>query len=50
MTMRHAALALAATLAFAAPAPAQEAAVEAMQEYLMFADYESGIILPQQID
>jgi rhodanese-related sulfurtransferase len=50
MTMRYAALALAATLAFAAPAPAQEAAVEAMQEYLMFADYESGIILPQQID
>ncbi|WP_439103286.1 rhodanese-like domain-containing protein [Celeribacter marinus] len=28
---------------------AQEAAVEAMQEYLMFQDYESGIILPQQI-
>ncbi len=34
----------------AAPVMAQEAAIEAMQEYLMFQDYESGIILPQQID
>ncbi len=33
-----------------APVVAQEAAIEAMQEYLMFQDYESGIILPQQID
>lgn len=33
-----------------APGHAQDAAVEAMQEYLMFQDYESGIILPQQID
>jgi rhodanese-related sulfurtransferase len=38
-------LALAAT-----PVVADEAAIEAMQEYLMFQDYESGIILPQQID
>jgi len=29
---------------------ANEAAIEAMAEYLMFQDYESGIILPQQID
>ncbi len=29
---------------------ANEAAVEAMAEYLMFQEYESGIILPQQID
>lgn len=31
-------------------AVAQDAAVEAMQDYMMFADYEAGIILPQQID
>ncbi|SFK02254.1 rhodanese-like domain-containing protein [Celeribacter neptunius] len=31
------------------PACADEATVEAMQDYLMFQDYESGIILPQQI-
>ena len=29
---------------------ANEAAIEAMSEYLMFQEYESGIILPQQID
>ena len=29
---------------------ANEAAIEAMGEYLMFQEYESGIILPQQID
>ena len=34
----------------AAPVMAQEAAIDAMQEYLMFSEYESGIILPQQID
>lgn len=37
----------------ATPATADEtraAAVEAMQEYLMFSGYEAGIILPQQID
>lgn len=33
-----------------APASADEAAMEAMQEYLMFSEYEAGIILPQQID
>ena len=40
----------AALLLAAAAAPAQEAAIEAMQDYLMFQDYESGIILPRQID
>ena len=29
---------------------AEVAAVEAMQEYLMFSEYEAGIILPNQID
>ena len=29
---------------------ANEAAIGAMAEYLMFQEYESGIILPQQID
>jgi rhodanese-related sulfurtransferase len=29
---------------------ANEAVIEAMGEYLMFQEYESGIILPQQID
>lgn len=28
----------------------QEAAIEVMSEYLMFQEYESGIILPEQID
>ena len=32
------------------PAKANEAVIEAMGEYLMFQEYESGIILPQQID
>jgi len=32
------------------PAVAQDAAVETMQEYMMFSDYEAGIIQPQQID
>ena len=32
------------------PAVAQDAAVGAMQEYMMFSEYEGGIILPQQID
>ena len=31
-------------------AKANEANIEAMGEYLMFQEYESGIILPQQID
>ena len=33
-----------------APLMAQDAALEAMQEYMMFSEYESGIILPQQLD
>lgn len=32
------------------PVQANEEAFEAMSEYLMFQEYESGIILPQQID
>lgn len=31
------------------PASAQDAAVEAMQEYMEFSNYEAGIIVPQQI-
>ena len=31
-------------------AKANEAIIEAMGEYLMFQEYQSGIILPQQID
>lgn len=42
-------LALALALS-ALPLRAQDAAIEAMQDYLMFQDYESGIILPRQID
>ncbi|MGO4917617.1 rhodanese-like domain-containing protein [Pseudogemmobacter sp. W21_MBD1_M6] len=51
MNLKH--LLLAATVALgvhAAPALAQDAAIDAMQEYMMFSDYESGIILPQQLD
>lgn len=51
MTLKH--LLAVATVALglhAAPVMAQETAIETMQEYLMFQDYESGIILPQQID
>lgn len=33
----------------ASPAVADEAAIEAMQEYMEFSTYEAGIILPQQI-
>ncbi len=33
----------------AVSARAQEAAVEAMQEYMEFSNYEAGIIVPQQI-
>ena len=32
------------------PLWAGEAAIEAMQEYMMLSGYEAGIILPQQID
>jgi rhodanese-related sulfurtransferase len=43
--------ACAAALCLSAPAAmAQEAAIEAMQEYMMFSEYEAGIIVPQQID
>jgi len=40
------------TVGLTAPAIslANEDAIEAMAEYLMFQEYESGIILPQQID
>jgi rhodanese-related sulfurtransferase len=51
MKLKH--LLAAATVALglhAAPALAQDAAVEAMQEYMMFSEYEAGIILPQQLD
>lgn len=51
MTLKH--LILATTVALglqAAPTLAQDAAIDAMQEYMMFSEYESGIILPQQID
>ena len=38
-------------LSLSSPALAQqEAAIEAMQDYLMFAEETAGIILPQQID
>lgn len=51
MTFHHLFGAAALSLSFMAPPVfAQEAAIEAMQEYLMFQEYESGIILPQQID
>lgn len=51
MIPKTAAAALAVALALAAPAVrAQDAAIEAMQDYLMFQDYESGILLPRQID
>ena len=42
-------LSAALSLGLGAPAAAQDA-IEAMQDYLMFADYEAGIILPRQID
>lgn len=51
MNLKH--FLAAATVAlgvFAPPVMAQDAAIEAMQEYMMFSEYEAGIILPQQID
>ena len=51
MTLKH--LVAAATVALAvqtAPVLPQDAAIDAMQEYMMFSEYEAGIILPQQID
>lgn len=51
MTLKQIMAAAGVALALqAAPVLAQDAAIEAMQEYLMFSDYEAGIILPQQID
>lgn len=51
MNLKH--LLLATTVALGVhgvPVMAQDAALEAMQEYMMFSEYESGIILPQQLD
>ncbi len=51
MTLKHLLLATTVALsAHAAPALAQDAAIDAMQEYMMFSDYEASIILPRQID
>ncbi|WP_282182476.1 rhodanese-like domain-containing protein [Aliiroseovarius marinus] len=45
------ALTLTAVLALmTVPARANDAAIEGMQEYMMFTEYEAGIILPEQID
>ena len=41
---------LAAIFLWQQPVLAKNSAVEAMGEYLMFQDYQSGIIMPQQID
>ncbi|WP_197919123.1 rhodanese-like domain-containing protein [Thiosulfatihalobacter marinus] len=51
MNLKH--LFAASTIALsmsALPALAQENGIEAMQEYMMFSDYETGISLPRQID
>jgi rhodanese-related sulfurtransferase len=48
--IRQALFILAALGLLSAPARASDAAIEAMQDYMMFQPYESGIILPQQID
>lgn len=51
MALKPLLMAAAVTFSFnATPMFAQDAAVEAMQEYMMFSDYEAGIILPEQID
>ncbi|WP_306044666.1 rhodanese-like domain-containing protein [Nioella sp. MMSF_3534] len=51
MTIRPLRLALCLALISGTPALAQQdAAIEAMQDYLMFAEETAGIILPQQID
>lgn len=51
MTLKHLLAAASVALGvYAAPVMAQDAAMDAMQEYMMFSEYESGIILPQQID
>lgn len=48
--MRLTALLLASLCLAPLAAAAQEPNLEAMQDYMMFADYEAGIILPSQID
>ena len=51
MTLRHYLAVATVTLADqAAPVLAPDEAFDAMQEYMMFSEYEAGIILPQQID
>jgi rhodanese-related sulfurtransferase len=50
ITRTIAAAAVASLVLFANPAFANDDAIEAMQEYMMFSEYEAGIILPQQID
>jgi rhodanese-related sulfurtransferase len=51
MTLKHILAATTVALGLhAVPALAQDAAIDAMQEYMMFSEYEAGIILPQQID
>ena len=51
MTLKHfLAVATVVLGVHAAPALAQDAAIDAMQEYMMFSEYESCIILPQHID
>lgn len=51
MELKQGILALGLALSMATPAfPQQDAAIEAMQDYLMFAEETAGIILPQQID
>ncbi len=42
--------ALALSLAVVAPVHATEEAIEAMNDYMAFQEYESGIMVPQQID
>ena len=49
LTFRMIACLALALLITAPQARAQDAAVEAMQEYLMFSEYEAGIILPWQL-
>ncbi|MAM39777.1 MAG: sulfurtransferase [Erythrobacter sp.] len=50
ITRTIAAAAVASLASLAHPAFANDDAIEAMQEYMMFSEYEAGIILPQQID
>ncbi len=47
---RLSSLVMSLAILFSGFTSANEAAIEAMAEYLMFQEYESGIILPQQID